>query len=98
MAIFYEKASSLYGRYWGTLEEVPFLHFATCYYHPIRYAIERRLTTMDPGFGGEHKLYRGFQVIPCYHYIKFYGPTERRIAYSIINKIQTHAAKGKKDF
>jgi hypothetical protein len=98
MAIFYEKASSLYGRYWGTLEEVPFLHFATCYYHPIRYAIERRLTTMDPGFGGEHKLYRGFQVIPCYHYIKFYGPTERRIAYSIINKIQTHAAKGKKDW
>ncbi|HAA03536.1 MAG TPA: hypothetical protein DCE18_09220 [Syntrophobacteraceae bacterium] len=97
MAIFYEKAANLFGRYWGALEEVPFLHFATCYYYPIRYAIERRLVTMDPGFGGEHKLHRGYEIIPSYHYIKFYGPTERRVAYSVINKIQTYAAKGKKD-
>jgi uncharacterized protein len=98
MAIFYEKAASLYGRYWGSLEDVPFLHFGTCYYHPIRYAIERRLATMDPGFGGDHKLFRGYEIIPSYHYIKFYGATERRVAYSVLNQIQTYAAKGKKDW
>jgi predicted N-acyltransferase len=98
MAIFYEKAGNLYGRYWGTLEQVPFLHFATCYYQAIRYAIERRMHTMDPGFGGEHKLYRGYEISPAYHYIKFHGATERRVAYSILNQIQSHRVKGKKDW
>jgi hypothetical protein len=98
MAIFYEKAGNLYGRYWGLSEPVPFLHFATCYYNPIRYAIETRMRSMDPGFGGEHKLHRGYEISPAYHYIKFHGATERRVAYSILNQIQTHAAKGKPDW
>ena len=41
MALFYRKAKRIFGRYWGCFQEVPFLHFATCYYHPIRYAIEK---------------------------------------------------------
>ena len=98
MAIFYEKAGNLYGRYWGSSEPVPFLHFATCYYHPIRYAIDNGMHSMDPGFGGEHKLYRGYEISPAYHYIKFHGATERRVAYSILNQIQTQAATGKKDW
>ncbi len=98
MAIFYEKAGNLFGRYWGSSESVPFLHFATCYYNPIRYAIEKRMRSMDPGFGGEHKLYRGYDISPAYHYIKFHGATERRVAYSILNQIQTQSAKGKKDW
>ena len=75
-----------------------FLHFGTCYYHPIRYAIDNGMRSMDPGFGGEHKLYRGYEISPAYHYIKFHGATERRVAYSILNQIQTQAAKGKKDW
>lgn len=93
MAIFYEKAGCLYGRYWGCVEEVPFLHFATCYYQPISYAIQHRMRMMDPGFGGQHKLFRGFQTVPASHYIKFYGAAERRLAYSILNQIQTRSAK-----
>jgi uncharacterized protein len=87
MALFYQKSDSLYGRYWGCLEEIPFLHFATCYYRPIAYAIERGISIMDPGFGGEHKLLRGYEVVPAYHYLKFFGERQRRVAYSILTRM-----------
>ncbi|MDP9002184.1 MAG: GNAT family N-acetyltransferase [Myxococcota bacterium] len=50
----------LYGRYWGALVDVPFLHFAVCYYEGIRFCIERGLDVFEPGAGGEHKRARGF--------------------------------------
>jgi predicted N-acyltransferase len=50
----------LYGRYWGAVEEHPFLHFNVCYYHSIEQAIERKLVRFEPGAGGEHKRARGF--------------------------------------
>jgi predicted N-acyltransferase len=50
----------LYGRYWGAHVEVPFLHFAVCYYEGIRFCIERGLDVFEPGAGGEHKRARGF--------------------------------------
>jgi hypothetical protein len=34
---------ALYGRYWGCVEEVPFLHFELCYYQAIDAAIARGL-------------------------------------------------------
>lgn len=51
----------LYGRYWGCLEEHPFLHFNVCLYHPVQEAIRRGLKRFEPGAGGEHKLTRGFE-------------------------------------
>jgi len=86
MALFYHKGQSIYGRYWGSVEEVPFLHFATCYYRPIEYAIKNQIQTMDPGFGGEHKLIRGYEVVPVYHYLKFHGKQERKIAHAILER------------
>jgi uncharacterized protein len=50
----------LYGRYWGSLVEVPYLHFVVCYYEGIRYCIERGIDVFEPGAGGEHKRARGF--------------------------------------
>jgi hypothetical protein len=50
----------LYGRYWGAIEEHPFLHFNVCYYHSIEQCIERKLVRFEPGAGGEHKRARGF--------------------------------------
>jgi predicted N-acyltransferase len=50
----------LYGRYWGAVEEHPFLHFNVCYYHSIEQCIERKLVRFEPGAGGEHKRARGF--------------------------------------
>jgi predicted N-acyltransferase len=50
----------LYGRYWGTRTEVPFLHFAVCYYAGIAHCVENALDVFEPGAGGEHKRPRGF--------------------------------------
>jgi hypothetical protein len=88
MALFYNKAEKLYGRYWGSFREIPFLHFAVCYYYPIAYAIENGVRMIDPGFGGEHKTLRGFEDLHAYHYLKFYDENQRRIAYAVIDQMQ----------
>jgi len=51
----------LFGRYWGCLEEHPFLHFNVCLYHSIDDVIARGFRVMEGGAGGEHKIPRGFE-------------------------------------
>jgi len=87
LALFYHKAESIYGRYWGCHEEIPFLHFVTCYYRPIEFAIRNGIYMMDPGFGGEHKAIRGYESVPVYHYIKFFGEQQRRIAGLVLKQV-----------
>jgi predicted N-acyltransferase len=53
--------TTLFGRYWGAVEERPFLHFNVCFYHSIAECIERGLDRFEPGAGGQHKLVRGFE-------------------------------------
>ncbi|GAB2616991.1 GNAT family N-acetyltransferase [Novilysobacter erysipheiresistens] len=62
---------TLYGRYWGAIEQVPGLHFETCYYQGIDYCLRRGLTRFEPGAQGEHKLARGFlpAVVHSRHWI-----------------------------
>lgn len=60
-ALFLQGEDTLYGRYWGCLEEYNHLHFETCYYQGIELAIERGLQHFDAGAQGEHKLVRGFE-------------------------------------
>jgi predicted N-acyltransferase len=62
---------ALYGRYWGCVEEVPFLHFELCYYQAIDAAIARGLARVEAGAQGGHKLARGYEPVPTYsaHYI-----------------------------
>ncbi len=64
-------AETLYGRYWGCTEDVPFLHFELCYYQAIDAAIARGLKTVEAGAQGEHKLTRGYAPVPTWsaHYI-----------------------------
>ena len=50
----------LYGRYWGAAGFVPNLHFETCYYQSIEFAIERGIRVFEGGAQGEHKMARGF--------------------------------------
>jgi len=54
---------ALYGRYWGTIEEVPFLHFELCYYRAIDWAIAHGLVQVQAGAQGEHKLARGYEPV-----------------------------------
>ncbi|MBB5712225.1 GNAT family N-acetyltransferase [Sphingomonas xinjiangensis] len=62
---------TLYGRYWGAVEQVPFLHFELCYYQAIDVAIERGLARVEAGAQGEHKLARGYVPVTTWsaHYI-----------------------------
>jgi hypothetical protein len=59
-ALCFRSSDTLYGRYWGCLQEVDNLHFETCYYQGIEYCIQRGLRKFDPGAQGEHKIQRGF--------------------------------------
>ena len=56
-------SDTLYGRYWGTVDEVPFLHFELCYYQAIEWAIANGLTCVQAGAQGEHKLARGYEPV-----------------------------------
>ncbi|WP_426024050.1 GNAT family N-acetyltransferase [Brevundimonas sp. PWP3-1b1] len=62
---------ALYGRQWGTLEDVPFLHFELCYYQAIDFAISRGLSRVEAGAQGDHKIARGYLPSPVYsaHFI-----------------------------
>ncbi len=51
---------ALFGRYWGAVEDHPFLHFECCYYRAIDAAIALGLTRVEAGAQGEHKLARGY--------------------------------------
>ena len=50
----------LYGRNWGCLEDVPFLHFELCYYQAIDFAITHGLNRVEAGAQGQHKIARGY--------------------------------------
>ena len=51
---------TLYGRYWGCIEDHPCLHFELCYYQAIDWAIANGLARVEAGAQGEHKLARGY--------------------------------------
>ena len=61
----------LYGRNWGCLEDVPFLHFELCYYQAIEWAIDHGLARVEAGAQGQHKIARGYLPTAVYsaHYI-----------------------------
>ncbi len=65
----------LFGRNWGCTEFVPFLHFETCYYQAIDFAIARGLRKVEAGAQGAHKLMRGYMPATTYsaHYIAHPG-------------------------
>jgi len=56
-------SETLYGRYWGTIDEVPFLHFELCYYQAVEWAIDHGLKSVQAGAQGEHKVARGYEPV-----------------------------------
>lgn len=71
-------SDTMYGRYWGCTEPRPFLHFETCYYQAIDYAIEHGLLSVEAGAQGGHKLARGYSPVTTYsaHWIAHKGLRE----------------------
>jgi predicted N-acyltransferase len=67
-----QQSSKVYGRYWGALERIPYLHFETAYYQAIEYCIKEGIQTFEGGAQGEHKMARGFlpTTLQSAHFIK----------------------------
>ena len=63
--------NTLFGRNWGTLVDIPFLHFELCYYQAIEFAIEHNIKKVEAGAQGHHKIQRGYIATSTYssHYI-----------------------------
>lgn len=53
----------LFGRQWGTVEDIPFLHFELCYHQAIDIACHHKLARVEAGAQGEHKLARGYRPV-----------------------------------
>lgn len=59
-------SDTLYGRYWGCLEDFKFLHFEVCYYQAMDFAIKSGLKKVEAGAQGNHKLQRGYLPTATY--------------------------------
>ncbi|MFK3921862.1 GNAT family N-acetyltransferase [Pseudomonas fulva] len=71
MALSLVGGDSFFGRYWGCLAEFDRLHFETCFYQGMDFAIAHGLQRFDAGAQGEHKLIRGFEpvITRSWHYL-----------------------------
>ncbi len=65
-------ADTLYGRYWGCVRDIPCMHFELCYYAAIEYAIDNKLSRVEAGAQGHHKLARGYLPVTTHslHWIR----------------------------
>ncbi|RRW38737.1 GNAT family N-acetyltransferase [Ectopseudomonas oleovorans] len=71
MAFSLVDGETFFGRYWGCLAEFDRLHFETCFYQGMEWAIAEGLERFDAGAQGEHKLIRGFEpvITRSWHYL-----------------------------
>ncbi len=81
------KGDRLYGRYWGSFQDIDCLHFDACYYAPIEWAISRKIQTFDPGAGGRHKKRRGFPASPNHSLHRFYNRRLTQILLPYIKEV-----------
>lgn len=74
---------TLYGRYWGAIEDHSCLHFEVCYYQAIEWAITHGLAHVEAGAQGEHKLARGYLPVEVHslHWIADPGFRDAVAAY-----------------
>ncbi len=66
--------TTLYGRYWGSVQFVSGLHFELCYYQAQQFCIEEKIEYFEGGAQGEHKLARGFEPRPTCSFHKLAHP------------------------
>lgn len=56
-------SDTLFGRYWGAIEDRPFLHFEVCYHQAVEFALAHGLGRVEAGAQGEHKSARGYRAV-----------------------------------
>ncbi|MDR1505687.1 MAG: GNAT family N-acetyltransferase [Treponema sp.] len=90
LAMMIRKDSRIWGRYWGTYEDVKDLHFAVCYYAPMDYCIRERIGYFDPGAGSPHKIRRGFYAAFDTSYHKFFDPVLETLFKTNIDAVNSY--------
>ena len=58
--------NTIYGRNWGSIKDIKFMHFEVCYYQAIEYAIMNNLKKVEAGAQGFHKIQRGYLPTKTY--------------------------------
>jgi len=73
--LYFKSDNTLYGRYWGALDNFHSVHFETCYYQAIEWCIKNGYKRFEAGAQGEHKLARGLEPNTTYssHWIAHEG-------------------------
>ncbi len=73
--LYFKSDTTLYGRYWGALNNFHSVHFETCYYQAIEWCIKNKYQHFEAGAQGEHKLARGLEPTTTYsaHWIAHDG-------------------------
>ncbi len=87
MSMCVKNKKSLWGRYWGSQEEISNLHFELCYYQPIEWAIKNSIHLFDPGAGGKHKRRRGFFAKSTISLHKWFDKNMENIIYPWLNEV-----------
>ena len=84
---------TLYGRYWGCVEDHPCLHFELCYYQAIDFAIAHGLACVEAGAQGEHKLARGYVPKTTYSVHHLPDPHFRRAVADYLENERSYVAQ-----
>jgi predicted N-acyltransferase len=84
---------ALYGRYWGCVEDHPFLHFEACYHQAIEAAIGMGLARVEAGAQGAHKLARGYLPTPTYSLHWIADPGFRRAVADFLDRERAAVAE-----
>jgi hypothetical protein len=64
--LYFKSKDTLYGRYWGAMNNFNSVHFETCYYQAIEWCIKNNYQRFEAGAQGEHKLARGLEPNATY--------------------------------
>lgn len=80
------RGKYLFGRYWGAVQDVPFLHFECCYYQLIDFAIENKMERVEAGAQGEHKFLRGYEAVPMHSFHKIFHKEGSRVIYEYLER------------
>ena len=87
MSMCIKNENYLWGRYWGSNEELKNLHFELCYYQPIEWAISNGIKFFDPGAGGRHKRRRGFYAKETNSLHKWFNKNMDQIISKWLNQV-----------
>ena len=85
--------NTIYGRNWGSIKDIKFMHFEVCYYQAIEYAIMNNLKKVEAGAQGFHKIQRGYLPTKTYSIHNFSNNNLSLAVQKFLNSERTQISK-----